>query len=156
MNLSPASKTKPFRILLADDDSDDCFFFQEALTKLKTSTELITVDNGERLMTYLTRNSEKLPDILFLDLNMPRKNGSECLKEIKVNKKMQNIPVIIYSTYVHETVADQLYKNGAHYYVRKGDISELRKVLKHILELLAENKLERPSRKKFIFKLAEA
>jgi CheY-like chemotaxis protein len=156
MSSSTASKTTPFHILLADDDSDDCFFFQEALSKLKMPTQLTTFDNGERLMNYLCKNSEKLPDILFLDLNMPRKNGSECLKEIKVNKKLQNIPVIIYSTYVHETVADQLYTNGAHYYVRKGDISELRNVLKYIIGLLADKKLERPPRKKFIFTLAQA
>lgn len=147
--------SKGIRILLADDDRDDCFFFKEALNKIEVPTQLTTVDNGERLMTYLSKNDDKIPDILFLDLNMPRKNGSECLREIKCDKKLQDLPVIIYSIHVHDTVADQLYKNGAHYYVRKGEISELRSVLKHILELYHINKLERPERKKFIFTLQE-
>ncbi len=156
MKAFSAPGSKGIRILLADDDRDDCFFFKEALNKIEVPTQLTTVDNGERLMTYLNKNSDKIPDILFLDLNMPRKNGSECLREIKCDKKLQDLPVIIYSTYVHDTVADQLYKNGAHYYVRKGEISELRSILKHILGLYHTNKLERPERKKFILTFQEA
>jgi CheY-like chemotaxis protein len=156
MRSSDPSKTKPFHILLADDDQDDCFFFSEALRKLDFATELTTVDNGERLMTYLSRNSANLPDVLFLDLNMPRKNGAECLREIKQNKKMSDLPVIIYSTYLHHTVADQLYKSGAHYYIRKGDLPELRNVLKRVLTIMKENKFERPTRDKFIINYLEA
>jgi CheY-like chemotaxis protein len=156
MRSSDPSKIKPIHILLADDDQDDCFFFSEALGKLSIATQLTTVDNGERLMTYLSRNSTELPDVLFLDLNMPRKNGAECLREIKQNKKLKELPVIIYSTYLHSTVADQLYKNGAHYFIRKGDLPELRNVLKKVLTMIADNKFERPSRNKFILNLLEA
>jgi len=147
---------KTFHILLADDDRDDCFFFKDALNDLEISTHLTTMDDGERLMNYLSKNSGKLPDVLFLDLNMPRKNGSECLKEIKLDKKIQNLPVIIYSTSLHETVADQLYKNGAHYYIRKGDLAELRKVLEKVLTMMNEKKFERPQRNKFVLSLIEA
>jgi CheY-like chemotaxis protein len=155
MRSSAPSKTQSYHILLADDDQDDCFFFKEALGKLDIPTQLTTVDNGERLMIYLSRNTNKLPDLLFLDLNMPRKNGAECLREIKQNKKIQHIPVIIYSTYLHDTVADQLYKNGAHYYIRKGDLPELRNVLKYVLTKMVETKFERPPRDKFILNLLE-
>jgi CheY-like chemotaxis protein len=120
------------------------------------ATQLTTVDNGERLITHLSRNSTELPDVLFLDLNMPRKNGAECLREIKQNKKLQDLPVIIYSTYLHNTVADQLYKNGAHYYIRKGDLPELRSVLKKVLTMMQENKFERPPRSKFVLNFPEA
>ncbi len=123
----------PLHILLADDDKDDRFFFKDALSKLSIPNKFTSVDDGEQLMSYLTKNSHTLPDVLFLDLNMPRKNGAECLTEIKLNKKLQHLPVIIYSTSLHETIADELYENGAHYYVRKGDLVELKKTLQRVL-----------------------
>ncbi|MES2395590.1 MAG: response regulator [Bacteroidota bacterium] len=149
------SSKEPINILLADDDIDDCFFFKNALSKLSISTQLKTVDDGERLMTYLSECSDKLPDVLFLDLNMPRKNGSECLKEIKLNKKFQHLPVIIYSTCLHEAVADELYTNGAYYYIRKASLEELQKVLHRILTIMVEKKITRPLRNEFVFSLVE-
>ena len=84
-------------ILLADDDSDDCLFFKDVLDELNLPTLLTTVHNGEQLMEVLLKSTE-LPDILFLDLNMPRKNGFECLSAIKQTKKLNQVPVIIFST----------------------------------------------------------
>ncbi len=143
----------PLNILLADDDKDDRFFFAKALEQLSIKTKLTTVSNGEKLMEYLAKNSEKQPDILFLDLNMPRKNGSECLTEIKSNKKIKDFPIILYSTSLNDEIADILYRNGAHYYMRKCDLSELEKQLQHILAMLVENNFKRPSRNKFILNL---
>lgn len=142
-------------ILLADDDKDDCFFFKKALKELPVSTHLDIVRDGEQLMNYLSQNLPRLPDILFLDLNMPRKNGSECLLEIKSDKKLKDIPVIIYSTSYNDPAADQLYKNGAHYYVRKGDFWELKKILHQLLQLFPMKKNHRPSRNEFVFGMVE-
>lgn len=150
-----ATKHRPIHILLADDDRDDLFFFKDALSELPINTELTTVDDGERLLSYLSKNAGKLPDVLFLDLNMPRRNGSECLKEIKLNKFLQKLPVIIYSTSLHEVVSDELYKNGAHYYVRKTSLPELRKALDCVLTMMIENNFERPPRNKFVLSLAK-
>ena len=144
-----------FRILLADDDIDDRFFFDKALENLPIPTQLETVEDGEKLMSYLLENAKKLPDVLFLDLNMPRKNGSECLAEIKSNEKLKGLPVIIYSTSLHDEVADLLYKGGAHYYIRKTDLEELKKILFHVLTLMAEKKFLRPSRDGFIVSLVD-
>lgn len=80
---------KQLNILLADDDSDDCLFFKEALRELLLSTNLTTVHDGEQLMQLLTNETNVLPHVLFLDLNMPRKNGFECLTEIKLSKKLK-------------------------------------------------------------------
>lgn len=145
-----------FNILLADDDRDDRFFFKDALSELAIPSNLTTVNDGERLMNYLSENSDNLPDVLFLDLNMPRKNGSECLKEIKQNKELQNLSVIIYSTSLHEVVADELYKNGADFYIRKSGLTELKKVLQCVLTMMLEKKLERPLRNKFVLSQIEA
>jgi len=146
--------SKQLHILLADDDTDDRFFFDMALKELSFSTQLTSVENGEKLMTYLSGHTADLPEILFLDMNMPRKNGAECLAEIKQNEKLQSLPVVIYSTSLHEDVADKLYKNGAHYYIRKTGIDELGKTLQYILTLMKENKFVRPSKEEFILRLA--
>ncbi len=136
-------------VLLADDDRDDRFFFDKALKTLPFSIQITFVEDGENLMTYL-KNTAMLPDVLFLDLNMPRKNGSECLAEIKLDPMLKELPVIIYSTSLHEDVADLLYKNGAHYYIRKRDLTELKKVLHHVFTLITEKKFGRPSRENFL------
>ncbi len=138
-------------ILLADDDVDDCYFFSRVLKSLPLQSQLTTVANGELLMTYLKKNYHNLPDLLFLDLNMPRKNGSECLLEIKKNEKLRHLPVIIYSTHLHEYDSDLFYNNGAHYYVRKSDMMELTKVLHRVLTTMLENKFDRPPKEKFMF-----
>ena len=154
MKLPLSTYITPLNVLLADDDRDDRFFFDKVIREIPIRTRLVTIDDGEKLMSYLSENSKTLPDVLFLDLNMPRKNGSECLAEIKQNEKLKWLPVIIYSTSMYEDVADLLYNNGAHYYVRKTDLIELEKVLHHVLTLLTENRFARPGREKFILSLA--
>lgn len=147
MNEKPS---RSLQIILADDDIDDRFFFDMALKTLPIETKLITVNDGQRLMDHLSKNSDNLPDVLFLDLNMPRKNGAECLKEIKNNKDLKKLPVIIYSTSLHENTANELYENGAHYYIRKGSLSELEKNLHNVLTLMINTGFNRPSRDQFI------
>lgn len=140
----------PIRIVLADDDKDDRFFFNLALKKLPILTELVIAEEGEMLMNYLLKNSTQPPDVLFLDLNMPRKNGSECLEEIKHHEVLKSIPVIIYSTSMDDAEADHLYKHGAHYYVRKADLNEIETILTKVLTLLQKSDFKRPARNGFI------
>ena len=68
-------------VLLADDDEDDRFFFAKALNQLAISTKLEVVADGEKLIAHLIKTVDQPPDILFLDINMPRKRGSDCLIE---------------------------------------------------------------------------
>lgn len=145
---------RPIHILLADDDRDDRDLFHAELKALSFHTQLATVEDGEKLMYYLTEHREDLPDILFLDNNMPCKNGAECLLEIKANPKLNALPVIIYSTYIHEDIADDFFKAGAHFFVRKTDLKELIKVLTHILTLFTEDRFSRPTRKNFVLQAA--
>ena len=106
-------------ILLADDDQDDCLFFKEAITGLNPPANFTAVHDGEQLMQLLNSRSIKLPHILFLDLNMPRKNGFECLLEIKQNAALKGLPVVIFSTSFEQEVVNLLYHNGAQYFLRK-------------------------------------
>ncbi len=140
----------PIQILFADDDKDDHFFFKRALKDVPFNTHFISVEDGVELMDYLLENLENLPDILFLDNNMPRKKGYECMAEIKLNPKLKDLPVIIYSTYLDDDIADLLYEKGAYYYIRKTAQAELKKVLQHIFALMVQKKFERPTRERFV------
>lgn len=150
---SEASTPMSIHILLADDDIDDRYFFEKALNAIPIVTQLSSVVNGEKLMTYLFENSGKLPDVLFLDFNMPRKNGLECLSQIKSHEALKHLPVIIISTSMHRHLADLLYQQGAYYYVRKTDEQELQQMLHQVLTMMIEKKLVRPARDKFILSL---
>lgn len=142
----------PFRILLADDDEDDHFFFEDVLAKFKFEKQIDVFEDGEKLLTYLLQQKEKLPDVLFLDYNIPRKNGSECLLEIKKHTILKDLPVIIYSTYLHDEVADTLYNQGAHFFVCKTDNKSLEKILHKVFTLLITEKAARPDREAFIIR----
>lgn len=89
---------KQMNILLAEDDQDDRDFFDKVLKEIPVHTHLTTVIDGEQLMNYLYKNLGHLPDVLFLDLNMPRKNGFECLCEIKEDEKLKDLLVVMFST----------------------------------------------------------
>jgi CheY-like chemotaxis protein len=138
------------KILLVDDDCDDCMFFRKALYDLPMPTRLTTLNDGEKLMPYL-EHLDALPDLIFLDLNMPRKNGIECLLDIKQDALLKDIPVIICSTGLPESGADEIYSVGAHYYIRKANLPELKKILGQLLALILETKYTRPDRSGFNF-----
>ncbi|OSZ81073.1 response regulator [Chitinophagaceae bacterium IBVUCB2] len=144
--------TLKYKILLADDDEDDCTFFKEAMDDLPFSVTIMTVSDGVQLMKFLSDTSSiNLPDILFLDLNMPRKSGFECLSDIKSIDKLKHLPVIIFSTSLDLDVVDLLYKRGAIYYIRKpGDFSKLRKVILDALTITTQNNFKQPARDNFI------
>jgi CheY-like chemotaxis protein len=141
----------PFSILLADDDPDDCIFFKEAVEALQLATSLIMVNDGELLMQFLTKNNSPLPDVLFLDLNMPRKNGFECLAEIKYNPVLQSLPVVIFSTSLEQDMVNQLYNNGAQYFIRKpADFLQFKKIIQHTILLLSQENIILPEREDFV------
>jgi CheY-like chemotaxis protein len=127
----------PVNVLIADDDNDDRFFFAKALQEIPISSTLTSVINGEELMDYLSTNVENLPDILFLDLSMPRKTGFECLIEIRANKQMDSLPVVMLSTFFMRSVdyeqnlVDTLLRMGAQHYIRKPSDFEEFKILIH-------------------------
>ena len=138
-------------VLLADDDKADCLLFKEALEELPLSTSLTTVNNGEQLMEAITQKGSKLPDVLFLDLNMPRKNGFASLGLIKRSTELQNLPVIIFSTASDFETVKKVYRDAAHYYISKpADFSQLKKVIYEALTLISQKNLPLPGEEKFM------
>ncbi len=141
-------------ILLADDDMDDCLFFKKAVEELPVVTTLTIVNEGEQLMQLLTNEANELPHVLFLDLNMPRKNGFECLSEIKGNKKLHQLPVIMFSTSFEQEVVNQLFKNGAQYFIRKpSEFSQFKKIIQQALTIIAKENISVPTMENFVLKV---
>ena len=91
---------KPLHVLLADDDEDDRLIFKEALEDIKIKTNVITVNDGIELMEYLTRTDVRLPDVVFLDLNMPLMGGWEFLDCFNSEEfsEFNNIKVVVLSS----------------------------------------------------------
>ena len=126
-----------YKLLLADDDIDDVAFFREALEELPFTSRLAAVNDGVELMQFLNTELMELPDMLFLDLNMPRKNGYECLAEIKSDDKLKRLPVVIISTSFEHDVAQLLYKNGADFYLCKpADFTLLKQFIHKAIDLV--------------------
>lgn len=145
--------TKPIHILMAEDDEDDQFFFNRALKKITIPTELTIIGDGESLLEYLRTKQKILPDLLFLDVNMPRKNGLECLNEIKMLDVIKEIPVIIYSTSLNDSAVDEFFNAGAHCYLKKDVFQVILPQLQSILKNLTEDNLKKNKRDQFVLSL---
>jgi len=109
----------PLHILLADDDEGDRLLFTEALSELESESIVHTVNNGIALMEWLSMEDNQLPDLIFLDLNMPRKDGLSCLVDIKSDEKLRNIFVAIYSTSDTDKDRREAFEHGANAYIAK-------------------------------------
>lgn len=126
----------PIHIMLADDDEDDRLFFKEAFEEVKIKYKISTFNDGEQLMDYLYEAGNPLPDIIFLDLNMPRKSGIECLKEIRSNDRLKKISVAIYSTSSSEQDIEDTFVSGANVYIKKpNDFNMLKKILSDVVHI---------------------
>ena len=123
-------------ICLADDDEDDRLFFTDAFDELKINTKVSTFKVGVELMDFLNNADSILPNVLFLDLNMPKKNGVECLLEIKQNERFSDIAIAIYSTSSSEEHIEETFVNGANIYIKKpNDFENLKKILSEVVTI---------------------
>ncbi len=123
MELQPE---KPITILLADDDEDDRMMGREALEESKLANDLHMVEDGEELLDYLYRRgrysdpaSSPRPGLILLDLNMPRKDGREALKEIKADPELRQIPVVVLTTSKAEEDIFRTYDLGVNSFITK-------------------------------------
>jgi len=112
--------TQVAKVLLVEDNPADIRLTQEAFKKFRIYNKLEVVRDGVEAMKYLyTQPVDKLPDIILLDLNLPKKNGLEVLKEIKADDKLKQIPIIILTTSESDNDINQSYKNYASCYITK-------------------------------------
>ncbi|MBA3680952.1 MAG: response regulator [Bacteroidetes bacterium] len=112
-------------ILIADDDMDDQYMIKQAFSSINLNENVHTVNDGVELLDYLNRRGKYkdanilIPKVILLDLNMPKKDGRECLKEIKTNPRFNKIPIVIYSTSSNPDDISYAYENGASSYITK-------------------------------------
>lgn len=138
-------------IFLADDDDDDCIIFEDALNELNSEAFLTIANDGVELLNTLNETVPPPPYVIFLDLNMPRKNGFESLKEIRQINKLKEIPVVILSTSSSIEIIDKTFDLGANYYICKPtSYPLLTKMIKKVLSLPLEQLNEQPPRHEFV------
>jgi len=108
------------KILLADDDADDREFFRQAVQQSGVGAELTAVADGWQLLDVLSGGKDTvMPDVIFLDLNMPGMNGKACLREIRNQSKFSAMPVIVLSTSTWLKDIEDTYRGGANMYISK-------------------------------------
>lgn len=117
---------RPIIILIADDDAEDRMLIQDALEESRLKNQIQFVENGEELMDYLyNRNNfndkEKYPTpgLILLDLNMPKKDGREALKEIKADETLKLIPIVVLTTSKAEEDVLRTYNLGVNSFITK-------------------------------------
>jgi CheY-like chemotaxis protein len=118
-------------ILIAEDDDDDFYIFSVALEELSITIVLSRAENGNILIRLL---NDKIPDILFLDLMLPGKDGRQCLREIRSNHRYDSLPVIVYTSLKDMNEIEFCYREGANLYVIKPNgYADLKAILERIL-----------------------
>ena len=132
-------------VLMADDDSDDCMLAEEALKESRVDHELSFVYDGEELMDYLHHldaysdpASSPRPDLILLDLNMPKKDGRKALKEIKADPDLKDIPIVVLTTSEAKIDMDYCLEQGVNLFVSKpvtfsGLVNVMKKVGRELL-----------------------
>lgn len=141
-------------ITLADDDADDRMLFEDAIGDIQIETRLSLFDNGQQLMDYLISSNAILPEIIFLDLNMPIKNGMQCLKEIRAHEKLRHLCVAIYSTSSSEKDIEETFINGANIYINKpNSYSQLKKSIEKVLKLNWQYHTSSLNKDNFLFRI---
>ena len=116
-------KGRPVEILLVEDNPADVLLMEEALQEGKMSNNLYAVGNGDEAMDYLKKRGKykdaSRPDLIMLDLNLPKKDGREVLAEVKTDPELMNIPIVIITTSRSEEDIDMTYTLHANAYVTK-------------------------------------
>jgi CheY-like chemotaxis protein len=121
-------------IWLADDDIDDCEVFEDAIRQILPLVNLTILSNGEELLEKLY--SAKMPDLLFLDINMPCKDGLDCLKEIRGKQEFQKLPIVMFTSSNQPKHIDASYGYGANlYYTKPSSFQQLIAGLSGLLQM---------------------
>jgi len=143
--------TLPLRILLVDDDIDDCDLFKDALEETGLHATIEIAHEGVKIMQLFNTRAEYLPHLIFLDLNMPKVSGTECLREIRRASYLNSIPVIIFSTSCTEVDIEETFAGGANLYIQKPTgYQELVDILKKVLVLDWRKYLHERQRNNFL------
>jgi len=142
-------------IILADDDADDRDLFSEAMEECCINVTVETAKDGIELVKLL-KNTNRTPDLIFLDLNMPNKNGKECLIEIRKSQALKHLPVIIYSTSSSQRDIEFTFEKGANLFISKpSSYKELVQIAKKVLALDWKKFQPKSNKDQYVFSLKD-
>ena len=150
-----SKRSNPITILMADDDMDDQMLAREALVEARLANDLYFVKDGEELLDYLHNRGEYAeqpvprPGLVLLDLNMPKKDGRQALKEIKEDANLRRIPIVVLTTSVAEEDILRTYDLGVNSYITKpvtfeGLVEVMKSLGKYWFEIVELPKGETP------------
>ena len=142
------TQTKPQNIFLVDDDEEDRELFSEALSHVDETIRLTEMSSCFKLMETLDNPEAPIPDVIFLDVEIPKLNGLECLKKLKASNRTHDLNIVVLSTFSHPQYIEEAYKNGAsHYYVKPTRFTKLKEIISDALEGNWKNRL--PNKKSY-------
>ena len=131
-----SSYSPSLRVLIADDDVDDRQMLSDAIEGVKVDVEVHIVESGASLMEYLAHCNGNTPDLIFLDLNMPKKNGLECLNEIRTDVKFKGMMIAMYSSSSAVDEMENAFHAGANIFITKPNSQlALDKIIKDVLSV---------------------
>lgn len=141
-------------ILLADDDPDDVSLFMHALKYAHIEHELMQVKSGDELGTFISNLHQPSPDVIFLDINMPCRNGKECLVLIRKDSRFDEVPVVMFTTSTELDDIEETFKAGANLYISKPfDFSHYAPLIRKMFAPGWKDRLLHSSRQTFVFSL---
>jgi CheY-like chemotaxis protein len=144
---------KKLHIFVADDDPDDLDIFKIIIKEISSDIKITVAKNGLELLEFL---DIVVPDIIFLDINMPCMNGIDCLSEIRKQKKLDDVPVIMFSTTAEEKHINSTYVLGANLYLQKPVYtSSIHETLYKTLSLTRKDFFPQPPISRYLFKISE-
>lgn len=147
-------RNEPVHVLLADDDADDRELFKEVLDDSGIKVKFDYAVDGKNLIEMLMSQGARLPHVIFLDLNMPNKNGKECLDFIRQSERLRHIPVVIYSTSSSQKDIEDTFEKGANLYVTKpSSYNELLAIMRKVLAIDWDQFKAGISRTDYVFSL---
>jgi CheY-like chemotaxis protein len=145
MNLT---ESKPTNVLIAEDDDDDFFIFSVAISETAFTVILRRAEDGELLMKLL---KEELPDVLFLDMLMPCKDGKQCLLELRSDRRYDSLPIIVYTSLEDLDTVEYAYRQGSNLFaVKPNSIEDLKEALQRILSIDWKKTMYFPPKSEFI------
>jgi CheY-like chemotaxis protein len=123
-------------IYLADDDDDDRSMFVEALQEVDSTVILTQAEDGKQLLEILHSDPDPLPEVIFLDINMPKVDGFECLEQIKQDTNLNKLPIVMLSTSSDPGTIDKALELGASVYaVKPSSFEGLKTLIKNALQM---------------------
>jgi PleD family two-component response regulator len=140
------------KVILVDDDQDDCLLFEDAMHDIGMVSKLEVANHGEELFQILSSPYKYSPDIIFLDLNMPKMNGYECISKLRNSVELSKIPIVVFTTINQVEMIDWAYFNGADLFVLKpNSYVRLKETIRYVVNIDFHEESFRDNKQHFIY-----